>query len=173
MNLRKAKGMTEEKAKELIQIRNDKVEKLCSEIKNAMVIVIADHGHRLSEPIYLEEEHPEIMKMLERTTSLEQRAVSFKVKEEYKDAFPKEFNKRFRRDFVLYTKQEILDSKLFGNGEENELFRGAIGDFIAIAENSDKSILTTGDKNHKSKHAGYSDDEIYVPLIVVDRCENG
>ncbi len=26
-----------------------------------MVIVIADHGHRLSEPIYLEKEYPQIM----------------------------------------------------------------------------------------------------------------
>lgn len=161
-------GPDSKKARELIQTRNDKVEKLCSEIKNAMVIVIADHGHRLSEPIYLEKEYPQIMEMLERTTSIEQRAVSFKVKEEYKDIFKKEFNKRFRKDFVLYTKQEVLDSKLFGDGEENELFRDAIGDFIAIAENSSKSILTVGDKHHKSKHAGYSDDEVYIPLIVVN-----
>ena len=35
--------------------------------------------------------------------------------------FQKEFNKRFRRDFVLYTKQEILDSKLFGDGERKRI----------------------------------------------------
>ena len=72
-------------------------------------------------------------------------------------------------DFKLYDEQEVRDSHLFGDGKENELFRAAIGDFIAIAENSNKCILTKGDMEHKSQHAGYSDDEIYVPLIVVDR----
>ena len=58
---------------------------------------------------------------------------------------------------------------MFGDGVENELFKEAIGDFIAIAENSNKCILTKEDTNHRSQHAGYSDDEIYVPLIVVDK----
>lgn len=154
-----------------IKLRNDMIEKLCNEIEDTVVIIIADHGHRLSDPIYFEEEYPKLMKLLERTTSLEQRAVSFKIKEGCHELFKKEFNKKLGKDFTLYTKQEIIDSKLFGDGEENELFRDAIGDFIAIAENSNKSILTSGDKNHLSKHAGYSDDEIYVPLIVVDRCK--
>lgn len=41
---------------------------------------------------------------------------------------------------------------------------------MAIAENSNKCIITDGDKVVKSQHAGYTEDEIYVPLIVVDKC---
>lgn len=31
-------------------------------------------------------------------------------------------------------------------------------------------IITDDDEVLKSQHAGYSDDEIYVPLIVIDKC---
>ncbi len=110
------------------------------------------------------------MEMLERTTSIEQRAVSFKIKKEKKEQFVKEFNQNFGKDFSLYSQSEIIEAHLFGEGEENELFREAIGDFMAIAENSNKCIITDGDKVVKSQHAGYTDDEIYVPLIVVDKC---
>lgn len=162
-------GPEDDKVKELIKIRNDKVERLCEKLNDSIIIIIADHGHKKVEHIYLKN-YPKIMEMLERTTSLEQRAVCFKIKKEYKEQFVKEFNKNFDRDFKLYSQSEIIKSNLFGYGDENELFRDALGDFIAIAEDSNKCIITEGDEVLKSQHAGYSDDEIYVPLIVIDRC---
>ena len=162
-------GPDDAEVKKLIKIRNDKVEQLCEELNDSIIIIIADHGHKKVEHIYLKN-YPKIMEMLGRTTSLEQRAVSFKIKKEYKEQFIKEFNKNFDNDFKLYSQSEIIKSHLFGYGDENELFRDAIGDFIAIAENSNKCIITDGDAVLKSQHAGYSDDEIYVPLIVIDKC---
>lgn len=162
-------GPDDDEVRKLIKIRNDKVEQLCEELNDSIIIIIADHGHKEVEHIYLKK-YPKIMEMLERITSLEQRAVSFKIKKEYKGQFTKEFNKNFGKDFKLYSQSEIIKSHLFGYGNENELFRDAIGDFIAIAENSNKCIITDGDEVLKSQHAGYSEDEIYVPLIVIDRC---
>lgn len=163
-------GTDHNTVKELIKIRNDKVEKLCNELKDTIVFIIADHGHKSVEPIYLKE-YPHILNMLERTTSLEQRAVSFKIKSKEKEQFVQEFNDNFGRDFTLYSKIDIINSHLFGYGKENELFLDAIGDFIAIAENSNKCLITDGDELLKSQHAGYSEDEIYIPLIVVDKCK--
>lgn len=162
-------GPDNSKVKKLIQIRNNKVEELCKKLNDSIIIIIADHGHKEVEHIYLKN-YPKIMEMLERTTSLEQRAVSFKIKKDDKERFVKEFNKNFGKDFQLYSKSEIIGHHLFGYGDENELFRDAIGDFIAIAENSNKCIITDGDEILKSQHAGYSNDEIYVPLIVIDKC---
>lgn len=164
-------GPDDDKVKELIKLRNDKVEKLCNELDDTVVFIIADHGHKLAEHIYLKD-YPQINNMLERTTSLEQRAVSFKIKDEYKEKFVKEFDENFGKDFKLYSKKEVIDSHLFGYGEVNELFRDAIGDFIAIAEDSSKCLIADGDNVLKSHHAGYSDDEIYVPLIVIDKCKS-
>lgn len=149
---------------ELIKERNKKVSELCEKLEDSVVIVVADHGHLNVEPIFLTD-YPDIYSLLERTTSLEQRAVSFKIKEENKELFEELFNKYFGEFFKLYKKQDIIDSKLFGDGEENEIFDLALGDYIAIAENSNKCLLVEGDELLKSQHAGYTDDEIYVPLI--------
>ena len=155
-------------AKDLIIERNKKVELLCEELEDSIIIVVADHGHIKVEHIYLNE-YPEILNMLERTTSLEQRAVSFKVKENKKEEFQNLFNQLFGEYFNLYTKEDIIDSKLFGDGEANELFEQALGDYIAIAEKSNKCLVTDGDEVLVSQHAGYTDDEIYIPLIIIDK----
>ena len=76
------------------------------------------------------------------------------------------FNKYFGNDFELYTKNDVIESRLFGDGIENEIFRDALGDYLAIAI-SNKTLLYIGGEELKSHHAGYTDDEILVPLIVI------
>ena len=44
--------------------------------------------------------------MLERPCSIEPRAISFYVKDEYKDVFAREFNDKFSKDYILFTKEE-------------------------------------------------------------------
>mgnify|MGYP001059661525 CR=1 FL=1 len=163
------KGPDNNITEKLINTINRKTEEFCKRLKDTIVIIIADHGHKLVEPIYLDE-YPEILKMLERTPSLEQRAISFKVKEKYKNEFQEKFRRTLGNDMKLYSKQEIIESKLFGYGKPNELFEDALGDYIAIAYETGKCIVSSGDDVYISHHAGYSDDEIYVPLIVIDKC---
>lgn len=150
--------------KELIKKRNRKTEELASKLKDTLLIVVADHGHLLIDNIFLKN-YPELLNMMERTTSIEQRATSFKVKKGQKDNFKKEFNKLFGKYYKLFTKQEIIDSKIFGNGKENIIFKKAIGDFLAVAV-SEKTLVNTDDDVLVSHHAGYTDDEIYIPLII-------
>ena len=154
------------KSKELIVERNYKVGKLCEQLKDTLVLVIADHGHIKCDNIFLKE-YPEFMNMLKCTTSLEQRTVSFRVKDEFKDKFEDEFNKLFGKYFKLFKSEEVISSKLFGEGEEHSLFRDALGDYIAISYSSNKCLVSEGDDILFSQHAGYTDDEIYVPLIKV------
>lgn len=162
-------GADSEKVKELIRIRNKKVEELSKKLEDSIIFVIADHGHIKVEHIYLKD-YPDILNMLERTTSIEQRAVSFKIKEEYKSVFKDKFNSLFGEYFTLYKKEDIKLSNLFGDGDYNELFDSALGDYIAIAEDSNKCLITDGDDILYSQHAGYTDDEIYVPLII-NKCK--
>lgn len=70
---------------------------------------------------------------------------------------------------LCYTKEDIINSKLFGDGDENEIFRDSLEDYLAITT-SDKTLLYIGSEILKSHYAGYTEDEIYVPLIVIDRC---
>ena len=62
--------------------------------------------------------------------------------------------------------EDVIESKLFGDGKENEIFKDALGDFLAIAK-TDKTILYGGNSPLASQHAGYTDDEIIVPLILI------
>ena len=79
------------------------------------------------------------------------------------------FNELFGKYFTLYTKEDVIESKLFGDGTPCSIFEPALGDFIAIAENSNKCLVVDGDDILVSQHAGYTDDEIYVPLIIIDK----
>lgn len=153
--------------KDLIRYRNIIVERLSKKLTNTIIIVVADHGHIPVENIHLEE-YPAIVECLSKNTSLESRAVNFFIKKDMKDIFVKRFNQEFSNDFDLYTKEDVIESHLFGDGQENEIFRDALGDYLAIAK-TNKALLYNGNEPLKSQHAGYTDDEIYVPLIVINR----
>ena len=56
-------GPDSEEVKRLIKVRNDKIEALCKELTDTVVIVLADHGHIQVEPIYLND-YPEVVNML-------------------------------------------------------------------------------------------------------------
>ena len=157
-------GPDSPEARGLIFERNVKIMDLCDELEDALVIVVADHGHIKVDNLFIMD-YPDLYELMDRNTSIDQRAVSFKIKEGYQEEFRKRFNKELGMYFKLYPAQEIIDSKLFGDGLENGNFRYALGDFIAIAEDSNKTIVSDGDQVLYSQHAGYTDDEVYVPLI--------
>lgn len=155
--------------KDLIRYRNIMTEKLCEKLKDTIIFVVADHGHIKVENIFLKN-YPDIVECFRMGTSTEVRATSFFIKEDKYLEFEKLFNKYFSDDFDLYTKKDVLDSNLFGDGEKNELIDSELGDYIAIAK-TNKTLIYEGDEVLYSHHAGYTDDEIYVPLIIVDKCE--
>jgi len=159
-------GTDSKEAKELILDINNRIEQLSKKLKDTIIFVVADHGHKNVINIDLKE-YPDIIECLVRNTSIEPRAVNFFVKKERKNDFENLFNKYFSDDFDLYNKEEIINSKLFGDGEENEIFRDALGDYLAIGK-TDKTLLYIGSEILKSQHAGYTEDEILVPLIVID-----
>lgn len=161
-------GPDSKEAKELVEERNDKIERLSNELENTIIFVIADHGHKKVTHIYLND-YPDILETLKKTTSLEPRATSFHIKEGREEEFKRLFNQYFSKDFNLYSKEEVIESNLFGTGKEHPLFKSSLGEFLAIAEDSDKCIIAEGDTPLTSQHAGYSDDEIYIPLIIIDK----
>ena len=85
---------------------------------------------------------------------------------DYVDKKMERLVKYFGEDFDLHEMSDVIDSKLFGDGIENLIFRDTLGDYLAIAK-TDKTILYGGSEFLKSQHAGYTDDEILVPLIVL------
>ena len=159
-------GCDQKEVKNIIEDINRRIEKLSTKLSDTIILVVADHGHHNIENIFIKD-YPDFEECLLRDTSLEPRAVNFFVKPDKKKQFEELFHKYFSNDFDLYLKEDVIESKLFGDGEENEIYRDALGDYLAIGK-TDKALLYIGSEVLKSQHAGYTDDEIYVPLIVID-----
>ena len=159
-------GCDKPEVKFIIEDINRRVEELSKKLTNTIIFVVADHGHHNVENLFIKD-YPDIEECLLRNTSLEPRAINFFIKPDKKEIFVELFNKYFSNDFDLYSMEDVINSKLFGDGGENEIFRDSLGDYLAIAK-TDKTLLYEGSEVLKSQHAGYTDDEILVPLIVID-----
>jgi len=147
---------------------NKKIEQLCSELENTLVFITADHGHIDIERNFIEENYPDIAEMLIRPTSLEPRAISFYVKEEFIHDFKNKFLEYFEKDYLLYTKEEVFKNHLFGYGTEHKNLTG-IGDFIAIAKGTKTLFWNKNTHPFKSHHAGITEEEMKIPLIVIEK----
>lgn len=144
---------------------NEEIEKLSNKLKNTTIVVIADHGHIDSEPIYLTD-YPEILDTLRMDISIESRACAFFVKEDKKDKFEEIFKKYFSKDFMLYNKNEIVEKNMLGVGKENIYFEDAIGDYMAFGISNKYFRSNKECKKFASQHAGITKDEMIIPLII-------
>lgn len=141
------------------------------ELEDTLLIVTADHGHMdIKENIYIDEEK-ELFDCLEKYPFIEGRASSFFVKEGKREEFEKLFKEKFKDDFILLTKQQIIDMKLFGDGPIHPKSLDFIGDYMSIAI-GEKYIVNTPRKEGfdplVSMHAGLTTNEVVVPLIVFE-----
>ena len=68
----------------------------------------------------------------------------------------------------VYSKEEILEMKLFGDGPKHKMIDCFLGDFVAIAIDKYMFVLNEG-KSYKAHHAGLLEDEMMVPLIIYSK----
>lgn len=148
----------------IVEELNAKMAYLCEECPQTAFFITADHGHTDIRNDFLEENYPELAKMLIRKPSIEPRAISFYIKPEYITSFPEEFNSHFGNDYILFTKEQILKEELFGPGFKNENLTG-IGDFIAVSHTEKTILWNKNELQFKSHHAGLSKNEMRIPLI--------
>ncbi len=159
------KGTDHQDVKNLIQSLNDEFSLLIKNIpSNTIVILIADHGLTNVKEINLFS-YNDLLKTLKQKPSVEPRATTFFVKETEKAKFKTLFNKYFSFDFKLYTKDDFLKTKFLGTGVIHPQIQKSLGDFISIAIN-DKMFTLNEKATYKAHHAGLTEEEMLVPLIV-------
>ena len=161
-------GCYSNQSKEVLNKLQDQVKKLCEELSDTLVIVTADHGHIDSKGVTITD-YPSITECLVRMPSIEPRALNFFVKEEKREQFENEFNKFFKDDFILLTKEEVLKNRVFGTGTEHKNFQGMLGDYLGVAI-GDVSIFNNKEEAGKfiGVHAGITADEVRIPLIICE-----
>ena len=149
---------------ELLAGFENQIIELSGQISDSLIIVTADHGHTdiVNKTIT---DYPEICDCFVRMPSIEARAVNMFIKPDKLNEFPALFNKEFGNEFILFSKDDILEQKLFGTGENDPRFEEMIGDYLAAATGN--TALNTYEKTYKSNHAGLTADEMTIPFIYV------
>lgn len=109
--LRKLEKQVKELCRKLGEPENFKE----AEKSKTLVIVTADHGHIDTKGVSLTD-YPKLCECLLRLPSIEPRALNFFIKPGMKEQFKDEFNRKFSDKFMLLTKEEVLEKKLFGEG---------------------------------------------------------
>ena len=141
------------------------------DVKDSLVIITADHGLiDIAEHIDVSG-IPEINDLLVRPCFIEPRCTSFFVQAGKKDEFRTNFMKFFKDDFILFEKNDPELVELFGNGIPHFKFNDFLGDFVSIATKN-KTLIYKGSRakssfSFKAHHAGFTDEERIVPLIVI------
>ncbi len=161
-------GVTSPEAhKEILHI-NSEVEKLCSKLKDSLVIITADHGLCDSVNLFLED-YPELYNMLKIPPSIEPgRAMSLFVKDGLQENFKNEFNKHFGDSFRLMTKEEVFSENILGYGKAHPRTYDFVGDFLAIAT-TEKTLFTAREEHEfVGVHAGLTEEEMTVPFIAIE-----
>lgn len=160
-------GCDSEESKKVLKELEKETEKLCGELSDTLLIVTADHGHMNCGGALLTD-YPGIMECLVRMPSIEPRAINFFIKPGFEKQFEAEFTKEFGDKFILYTKKQVKETKLFGPGSEHERFDEMLGDYLAAAV-SDLAVYNSEEEvaMFKSVHAGMTDEEMIIPLIGV------
>lgn len=130
------------------------------------LLVVADHGHIDVETCSLLS-YPDIIECFVHAPTLEMRFVNFYIKETHRKQFVNLFSQYFNDTFQLFTHQEVIDEKLFGNLQNETSWYEEVGDFIAVATSKLCLSYTESYVEHmKGNHAGMSEAEMMVPLIL-------
>jgi len=159
------KGIYSEETSKVLQKLNKDFTDLCDHLPDdTLVVCIADHGLTNVEelPLFTYED---LTSLFLRPPSIEPRATNFFIKEGQKDEFQRLFHQYFKKDYDLYTKEAFLKSGLLGQGKKHPMIDSFLGDFMAIAK-TNKMFTLNRNSTYKAHHAGLSEDEMMVPLIL-------
>ena len=140
---------------------------------NTLVIVTADHGLIDSRPescIELEH-HPRLQAMLTMPLSGERRMAYCYVKAGRQEDFIHYLKDKLTDPITVYPSKQLLTQHYYGLGPAHPHLHNRIGDYT-LAMNGNYTIMDTVacEKHfyHIGTHGGLSEDEMLVPLILIE-----
>ncbi|MGN1295451.1 MAG: alkaline phosphatase family protein [Bacilli bacterium] len=143
---------------------NKKVKEFVRKNSDVLTIVLADHSLVDTSFLYVGE-HKDFVNCINHNFSLDSRSCLFYVDESKREDFVKAYNKYYQKDFILLTKQEIIDEHMFGYGEEHHLFRDFLGDYM-LTSISNKGFSYTLDCPMIGAHSGSLEEESLISVSI-------
>lgn len=163
-------GCYTETIKAMVMDYNNQIETLCNGLEDTLFIITADHG-MTNITMKCIEDFPQINECLKRLITIEPRCCSFFIKDEFMNTFAERFKNTFGDKFMLFMHDEFIDKKLLGDGKQHAKIDDFIGDYVAVAV-SDVALWYKNNADEwndfKAAHAGLCEDEMTVPLIVIE-----
>lgn len=156
--------------KDIFRIEKE-LKKFVKKVDDTLVIVIADHGHIDVEWVYISE-IPGMKECLKRFPTIEGRARNISLNAGKEEEFLEIYKKYLKNDFVLYSKKEILEENFFGLGKKHFKFDDFIDDYMLCAIGNKclgYELPKEEDFIMKSTHAGLTEREMIVPLIIIEK----
>ena len=145
---------------------NDIVRRLAKKHPDTLFLIFADHGH-INVKFLDICEHEDIYSLLRAPVSFEKRTPAFFVKEGKQEEFAKLFKKYYGEHFELMSKQEALDSKIFGEGKVHPKAASFLGDYIATSTGK-YCLYASKEMKHldifKGHHAGNTIEEMLIDV---------
>ena len=166
-------GTDSEEVRDYILATEKKIEEFSNKLKDTLILITADHGHKNIGNVYVTTDDEELYDMYLMPPALESRAIAYYIKEDKKEAFRKRFEELYKDEFILFSREEVLERNLLGNGKKHKKINEFIGDFLAVSVSDSiirlETYLADGKPVKKSTHCGLTEDEMIVPVIVIDK----
>lgn len=170
------KGTDSHEAKKHFDELDKKIKFLAKSLKNknTVIIISADHGlidTKEKNKIIELKNHPRFVETLAMPLSGEPRVVYCYVKPRKIKEFENYVKTEFKNACEIYKSDDLVKSNYFGLFEPNEKLKDRIGDYVLIMKENYimKDLVLGEDQNiFIGNHGGVSEEEMFVPLIVIE-----
>lgn len=163
-------GVASERTQQNFDSLNAQAEALAKALpRDALMLITADHGLVDATECIDLAQIPQLNECLLMPPSIEARAGSLFVKPGRKLQFEREFKAVCGDEFVLIPHEEVFSSHLLGRGTPHPKCEDFVGDYLACAVGKSYlryTTLATKPFTLIGQHAGLTDDEMLVPLIL-------
>ncbi len=164
-------GSYSKNVKKILQDYNAQIKRMCTDLKDSLVIISADHGHIENQDVFLND-YPELMDCLAVPLSLDMRTQAVFLKPNKEKEFERLFDQYLSKDFLLMKTKEALKMNLFGQGNAHSLAKDFLGDYLIMSKR-EKSLVQRFPNDPytimKGAHSSLTNKEMLVPLIIVEK----
>lgn len=139
--------------------------------KDLTIIFTADHGQtNVNKDIILDFEY--YKDIFYANPTIDFGTASYFVKKEYYQMFENDFNNKYKNDMFLFKTSEFIKNNFLGLGSINDESINNLGEYISIPKKGVCLVNSLNSKEYlgkiKGNHSGLSDDEMIIPLVIID-----
>lgn len=141
--------------------------------EDTLFIISADHGQTEVNEVVDIADYPDILRTMLMPPTGGPRAANFFIKSEKHKEFEKLIKKHFGNKFLLFSKKQVLENKMFGVGKPHNKIDDFLGDYWLVSIDNANIVCSTlyhlPTKQPYGGHGGLTWEEMCLPLILAGK----